>query len=454
MNAIKETLQSARINVVYIFLISIVAALGAVMFGFDVAIISGAAPLVQQHFHLNELQLGWGVSSLLVGCMIGSMFAGRMAEAYGRKRVLLSIALVFAFTSILTAIAPEFSFFVIVRLLGGLAVGAASMLSPLYIAEISPASIRGRMVALNQLGITFGILVSYLINYLLHGLGPNSWRWMFATGAIPSILFFILLFLVPESPRWLFSVGKDAEAQAVLERIGGTESAEQELNAVREHRDEKTVSSNDLFLPQNRRVMMVGLLLAFLVQASGINTIVDYAPIILRSAGNGIDLAMFQTFVIGFIFFSFTFVAVFTVDRIGRRPLYIIGSAGMTISLALLSVGFFVGRVQGFVGLILILVFIASFAACIGPVFWILISEIFPRRIRGLAMSAAVFTCWLSNFIVVLFFPWVLKHMGGSATFGLLSIMSLTMLVAAWKLPETSGRTLEEIEHQWEHYGH
>jgi MFS family permease len=185
MNAVKETLPRTRINAVYIFLISIVAALGAVMFGFDVAIISGAAPLVQQHFHLNELQLGWGVSSLLVGCMIGSMFAGRMAETYGRKRVLLSIALVFAFTSVLTAFAPEFSFFVIVRLLGGLAVGAASMVSPLYIAEISPAAIRGRMVALNQLGITFGILVSYLINYLLHGLGPNSWRWMFATGAIP-----------------------------------------------------------------------------------------------------------------------------------------------------------------------------------------------------------------------------------------------------------------------------
>jgi MFS transporter, SP family, arabinose:H+ symporter len=264
-------------------------------------------------------------------------------------------------------------------------------------------------------------------------------------------LFFVLLFLVPESPRWLFGAGKQAEAYAVLVRVGGIENAEKEMNTMREPPKEETSSIRDLLQPRNRRVMLVGIVLAILVQISGINTIIDYAPIILRSAGNTIDVALFQTFVMGSINFALTFVAIFTVDRIGRRPLYLAGASGMTVSLTLLSAGFLVGRVQGLVGLILILMFIASFAGCIGPVFWVLMSEIFPTRIRGLAMSTAVFTCWFANFAVVLFFPWVLKNTGGSATFGFLAVMSLVMILFTWKMvPETSGRTLEEIERYWE----
>jgi len=432
-------------------LVSLVAALGGMMFGFDIAIISGAAPFVQEHFQLNELQLGWGVSSLLAGCMLGAMFAGRLADALGRKRTLVSIALVFAFTSVLTAIAPAFSWFVAARIVGGLAVGAASMVSPLYIAEVSPYAMRGRMVALNQLAITTGILVSYLINYLLRGAGPDNWRWMFASGVIPSVLFFGLLFLVPESPRWLFHAGKRAEASAVLVRVGGVENAEKEISEMQQPAKEEAASLRDLLLPRYRRVLLVGVVLAILVQISGINTVIDYAPIILRSAGNTIGVALFQTFIMGFLNFGLTFVAIFTVDRVGRRPLYIAGATGMTISLTLLSAGFLVGKVQGLVGLILILLFIASFAGCIGPVFWILMSEIFPSRIRGLAMSAAVFTNWLANFLVVLFFPWMFKNTGGSATFGFLAVMALAMILFTWKVvPETSGRTLEEIELHWE----
>ena len=443
--------QSKHAHSAYMLLISMVAALGGMMFGFDIAIISGAAPFVQEHFRLNELQLGWGVSSLLAGCMFGAMFAGRLADAFGRKRTLLSIALVFAFTSVLTAVAPAFHLFVAARFIGGLAVGAASMVSPLYIAEASPYALRGRLVALNQLAITMGILISYLINYLLRGVGAENWRWMFASGVFPSVLFFVLLFLVPESPRWLFGAGKQDEAYAVLVRVGGRENAEKELNAMRAPLREQAASLRDLFLPRNRRVMLVGIALAILVQITGINTIIDYAPIILRSTGNTIDVALFQTFIIGFINFALTFVAIFTVDWIGRRALYIAGASGMAVSLTLLSAGFLLGRVQGLVGLILILVFIASFAGCIGPVFWILMSEIFPSRIRGLAMSAAVFTCWLANFLVVLLFPWMLKNIGGSATFGFLALMSLVMIVFTWKMvPETSGRTLEEIERHWE----
>ena len=437
-------------NPAYTLLVSAVAALGGLMFGFDVAIVSGAAPFVQEYFHLNELQLGWGVSSLLFGCMFGAMFAGRMADAYGRKRMLLSIALIFAVTSLLTAMASGFGMFVVARFIGGLAVGAASMVSPLYIAETAPYSMRGRLVSLNQLAITLGILVSYLINYLLRGIGTDNWRWMFATGVFPSALFFVLLFLVPESPRWLFGKGKEEAARDILIRVGGADNAGKELRAMREP-PEEAATLTDLLLPRNRRVMLVGVALAIFVQASGINTIIDYAPIILRSAGNAISVALFQTFIIGFINFAFTFVAIFTVDRIGRKPLYISGGIGMTVSLVLLSVGFLLGKAQGMVGLILILVFIASFAACIGPVFWVLMSEIFPGRIRGLAMSAAVFTCWLANFLVVLFFPWLLKNAGGSETFGFLAAMALAMTWFVWRwVPETGGRTLEEIEQHWE----
>jgi SP family arabinose:H+ symporter-like MFS transporter len=326
------------------------------------------------------------------------------------------------------------------------------MVSPLYIAEASPYAMRGRLVALNQLAITMGILISYLINYLLRVAGTNNWRWMFATGVFPSVLFFVLLFLVPESPRWLYRAGKQEEAHVVLVRVGGIDNAEKELSAMRTPlREEAAASLRSLLLPRNRQVMLAGIALAILVQITGINTIIDYAPIILRTTGSTIDVALFQTFIIGFINFALTFVAIFTVDRVGRRVLYIAGGSGMTVSLTLLSAGFFVGRVQGFVGLILILLFIASFAGCIGPVYWILMAEIFPSRIRGLAMSAAVFTCWLANFLVVLLFPWVLKNAGGSATFGFLAVMSLVMVLFTWKMvPETSGRTLEEIEAHWE----
>jgi SP family arabinose:H+ symporter-like MFS transporter len=436
----------------YSTLISMVAALGSVMFGFDIAIISGAAPFVQVHFALSELQLGWGVSSLLFGCMIGAIFIGPITDKLGRKRSLISIALIFAVTSILSAIAPSFLLFVIARIVGGLAVGAASMVSPLYIAEASPYAVRGRMVALNQLGITFGIVVSYLINYLLRGIGPNNWRWMFASGAIPSIAFFVLLFFVPESPRWLFLAGRRAEAEALLVRIGGSDNARRELSIMQLPKGPADTRFSDLLRPVNRRVMIVGILLAALIQFSGINTVIEYAPIILHSGGNSLDTAIFQTFVIGIINFLATFVALFTVDRIGRRRLYIIGSCGMTVTLAFMSIGFLSGHMKGIFGLVLILAFTTFFAACIGPVFWILMAEIFPARIRGVGMSVAVFVQWFSDFLVVLLFPWMLRNLGGALTFGLTAVIAFGMIFVAWTMiPETSGKTLEQIEEFWGH---
>lgn len=437
----------------YTILITSVAALGAVMFGFDIAIISGAAPFVKMHFALSDLELGWGVSSLILGCMAGCLVAGRAADRFGRKNTLLWIALLFAVTSVASGLAPTFSVLVIARIIGGFAVGAASMVSPMYIAEVSPSNVRGRMVALNQLGITFGILVSYLINYLLRSLGETNWRWMFATGALPSVMFFVLLFVVPESPRWLYNRGRRDNALAVLTRIGGLANAQREMSLMGKPVSVQEDSSGfaEVLSPRYRRVMLVGALLAILIQVSGINTVIEYAPIILSSAGNGMDMAMFQTFVIGIINFLFTFVAVFTVDKAGRRALYLAGSVGMTVALTLISAGFATGHLQGSVGLALILIFIASFAGCIGPVFWILMAEIFPTRVRGSAMSVAVFINWATNFLVVLFFPWLLSHIGGAITFAVIAVMALAMVVVALKLlPETKGKTLEEIESCWE----
>ncbi len=434
----------------YVFLISFIAALGGLLFGFDIAIISGAVPFIKDYFQLNEIELGWGVSALLVGCIPGAMLAGRLADQFGRKNILICIAILFAVTSILTAIASDFTLFIIARLLGGLAVGATSVISPLYIAEIAPANIRGKLVSLNQLTITIGIFVSYFINFLLHDIGENNWRWMFASGAVPAIVFFGFLFFVPESPRWLFSHGKRPEALKILERIGGVDNAVIEFNESNTERSNVKGKLLELFSRPYRRPAIVGIVLAIFVQISGINTIIDYAPIILKSAGNSLDTALFQTFIIGFINFAFTFIAIFTIDKVGRKPLYIIGSTGMTISLALLGLGFLVGYAEGVVGLILILFFIAFFAAFIGPVFWVLMSELFPERIRGVAISIAVFTNWLTNFVVVLFFPYVLKNAGGAVTFFFLALMALLMLIFTKKfVPETKGRTLEEIDQQW-----
>jgi SP family arabinose:H+ symporter-like MFS transporter len=275
---------------------------------------------------------------------------------------------------------------------------------------------------------------------------------MFASGAIPSVAFFVLLFFVPESPRWLFLAGRHAEAGALLVRIGGSDNARRELSIMQKPKGPADSKFSHLLLPAYRRVMIVGILLAALIQFSGINTVISYAPIILHAGGNSLDTAIFQTFVIGIINFLATFVALFTVDKFGRRRLYIIGSCGMTATLAFMSIGFLTGHMQGIVGLVFILAFITFFAACIGPVFWILMAEIFPARIRGVGMSVAVFVQWFSDFVVVLLFPWLLRHLGGTLTFGLTAVIALSMIFVAWKMvPETSGKTLEQIEEFWGH---
>jgi len=420
------------------------------MFGFDVAIISGAVPFIQPYFGWNELQLGWGVSSLLVGAIVGAFGSGVLSDLYGRKKILIVVALFFAVSCIFTSLATSSVIFITARLFGGLAVGAASVLSPMYVAEVSPPRNRGMLVAIYQLAIVLGILCSYTINYGLHNT-ENNWRWMFATGIVPSVLFFAGLFFIPESPRWLFKAGRQEESLKVLTRIGGESLAKVEIVEIAESLkgSSSTVSLGELFKPSARKVMIVGFLLAVFVQISGINTIVDYAPKILLAAGVEINNALLQTSLVGLINFIFTFVAILFIDKIGRRSLYLIGSTGMVITLIMLAISFYL-KMQGIFTLICILLFIAFFASCIGPVFWTLVSEIFPNRIRGKALAFASFTQWIFNFLVVLLFPHFLASVGGAKTFLFLAIMSLFQLLFTYfYVPETKGKSLEEIEQLW-----
>jgi MFS transporter, SP family, arabinose:H+ symporter len=424
--------------------------MGGLMFGFDVAIISGAVPFIQPYFGWNELQLGWGVSSLLLGAMAGSFGSGVLSDMYGRKKVLIVVALFFAASCTFTALAKSATVFIVARVFGGLAVGAASVLSPMYVAEVAPARRRGMLVAIYQLAIVLGILCSYTINYGLHGV-DNNWRWMFATGIIPSVLFFVGLFFIPESPRWLFKAGRPQESLKVLTRIGGDELAKTEITEIAGSlkTDSGSVSLSELFKPSSRKVMIVGFILAVLVQVSGINTIVDYAPKILLAAGVEINNALLQTSFVGVINFIFTFVAILFIDKIGRRTLYLIGSMGMVITLILLAISFYL-KMEGVFTLICILAFIASFASCIGPVFWTLLAEIFPNRIRGKALAFASFTQWIFNFLIVLLFPHFLASFGGTKTFLFLAVMSfLQWLFTYLYVPETKGKSLEEIEQIW-----
>jgi len=320
----------------------------------------------------------------------------------------------------------------------------------MYVSEVSPPSLRGRLGALYQMSIVTGALSSYCINYLLRNIGPANWRWMFMSGVVPSVFFFILLLLAPETPRYLLLAGKKKEAFAVLERIAGSESAEFEITEIIRSLSEKRRTWGDLWRPGIRRAVAVGFCLAILVQVSGINTITDYAPIIFRSAGWQIDAALFSTFMLGVANFAFTMASFWLIDRYGRKPLYIVGSIGMALTLLALSVTVLIGHFHGVVVLVLILTYLAFFAACIGPVFWTLVPEIFPNNIRGTAMTVPVLTQWLFNALVVLLFPSAFNSVGKAVTFSLLAIMALAQALCTWFfVPETKGKRLEEIEEFW-----
>lgn len=442
--------MTSTINLRYVLFLAGTAAIGGLLFGFDIAIISGAGPFLIRQFGLGDLGLGLAFSSLLFGCVIGSAVAGRITDRYGRRRILLWVAVLFALTSAATALAWSFHSFLAARFLGGLAVGAVSLVSPMYVSEISPPTLRGRMGTLYQMSIVTGILASYCINYLLRDLGPDNWRWMFMSGVIPSAIFLGLLLLAPETPRFLVMSGRADAARAILERIGGRASAEFALGEITASLRTQRGAWRDLLQPGIRRALVVGFWLAILIHFSGINTVIDYAPAIFQSAGWQLDAALLSTFVVGLTNFAFTAVSFWTIDRYGRRPLYIVGSLGMALTLLALTVAVLLGQFHGTLVLVLILAYLICFCSCIGPVFWTLVPEIFPNNIRGTAMIVPVLTQWVANAIVVLLFPAALHRLGQAATFGILAAVSLAQALFTMRyVPETKNRPLEEIEEFW-----
>jgi SP family arabinose:H+ symporter-like MFS transporter len=441
---------TSQINLRYVIFLGCTAALGGLLFGFDIAIITGAGPFITRAFSLGDLGLGWAFSSLLFGCVLGCFIAGRLSDRYGRKKLLLIVAVLFAITSAATALAGSFTSFVTARFLGGLAVGGVSLLSPMYVSEVSPPSIRGRMGTLYQMSIIIGINVSFGINYLLRNSGPNNWRWMFLTGVIPSAVFLLCIALAPETPRFLAMKGKMHEAFVLLERAGGTEIAQNQISEIKATMHNEPQTWRGLLRPGVRRALAVSAGLAILIHVSGINTIVDYAPAIFQSAGWKVDGALASTFIVGLTELLFTIVSFWVIDRFGRKPLYIVGSLGMAASLLLLVATVLTGRFHGIIVLALILTYLAFFASCIGPVFWTLVPEIFPNDVRGMAMTVPVLIQWVANAVVVLLFPFAFHAIGKTFTFSLLAVMAFGQGIFAWLfVPETKNKRLEEIEDFW-----
>jgi len=434
----------------YIYTITFIAALGGFLFGFDTAVISGANPFIQKYFNLDELALGWAVSSVIVGCIIGAFSAGFVSDLFGRKKVLLVTAVLFTFSAAGTALATNFTFFVLARILGGIGVGAASALSPTYIAEISPADRRGRLVSINQLTIVIGILVVYFTNLLFaESFGDDSWRYMLGSEAIPAVLFFGLLFFIPESPRWLFKNHQEAKAREVLRKLEGESHIAEEMSEIEESLkgEQEKVVFTDLFKGGMAKITVIGIILAMLQQLVGINAIIYYAPTIFASAGAGLESALKQTVAIGGTNLIFTFVAINLVDRWGRKPLLLAGSVGMTLSLTFLSFSFMSDGGAGYGVLFSILGYIASFAATHAAVMWVIVSEIFPNKYRGSAMSVALFMHWSSTYLVTQTFPWMLANKGGAFSFGIFAVIAALSLVFVWFfVPETKGKSLEQIE--------
>jgi MFS transporter, SP family, arabinose:H+ symporter len=431
----------------YLLLAAATAALGGLLFGFDTAVISGTIPFIQPYFELDDISLGWTVSSLLAGCIVGVIVAGKPGDVFGRKKTLLFSALLFLISALGSALSVNHLTFIAFRIIGGLAVGAASMLSPMYISEISPPTRRGQLVSLNQMAIVIGILLAFFSNYWLAGSGPNNWRWMYAVMGVPAFLFLITLFMVPESPRWLAQQSRDSEALDILTRIGGGDNAHTELAEIKESLLQEKGTYREVFSPGVRPILWVGVLLAVFSQVTGINSIMYYAPVIFQQAGTGTDAALLQTVTIGGVNFLFTLVAIAWVDKVGRKPLLLYGTVGMAISLTALSVAFYLHRFDGFLILAFILLYIASFAASLGPVTWVAVAEIFPNKLRSKAMSVAVVALWLANFMVITTFPVILNRLGGGAAFLIFDGMCiLLILFVIFKFPETKGKSLEELE--------
>lgn len=428
---------------------SMVVALGGFLFGFDTAVISGAEKSIQQFWQLSVFEHGFTISIALIGTVIGSLIGSRPSDHFGRKNTLYFVAIAYLLSSLGTALADNWSVFLIFRFLGGLGVGISSVTAPIYISEVSPADRRGRLVGLFQFNVVLGILISYLSNYLLSQGGESSWRWMLGVQAFPSLLFLVLIYFIPESPRWLILKRGAYDRALEILRIINPLNCEEELEAIKNSAEEhhQSKKNNDsLFSKKYKTPVMLAMLFAFFNQVSGINAIIYYAPRIFEMAGLGAHSSLLSTVGIGLINFMFTLLAINFIDRVGRRVLMLIGSVGLIVSLFLVSYTFYTGDFSGFVIPIYMMIFIAFFAFSQGAVIWVFISEIFPNEMRAKGQTLGSSTHWIMAAVIAFGFPYLAETFGGATTFFFFASMMVLQLLFVWRLmPETKGRSLEQI---------
>lgn len=461
--------SSVHYNKLFLWRICLVTAMGGLLFGYDWVVIGGAKPFYEPFFSITDdtpYLRGFAQSSALFGCLVGAIASGMLSDKFGRKRLLILAAVLFTVSAVGTALAWDFVSFNAFRLLGGLGIGLASSLSPMYIAEVSPAGVRGRFVSINQLTIVIGVLAAQIVNWLIaqpvpeeatagfilqSWNGQSGWRWMFGAETVPASLFFLLMFFVPESPRWLLKYRREEEAARVLARIGGNEYARLEVADIQDTLAEEELAQvrfSDLVEPKLLKIVGLGVFLAVFQQWCGINVIFNYAQEVFQAAGYGVSGMMFNVVVTGVVNLVFTFVAILTVDRIGRRPLMLLGAAGLAGIYAVLGTCYFL-QSTGVHMLVLVLLAIACYAMSLAPITWVVISEIFPNRIRGAAMSVAVFSLWLGCTALTFTFPLLNRELGPHGAFWLYGTVCVVgFFFILTRLPETKGKSLEDIERE------
>lgn len=460
-----------KFNIGYIFRISLVAALGGLLFGYDWVVIGGAKPFYEPFFNLvgadRAWLAGWAMSSALAGCLGGALLSGAITDRIGRKKVLVSAAVMFTVSAIWTALSQNYTAFIIARIIGGAGIGLASNVSPMYIAEVSPSHMRGKFVSVNQLTIVIGVLAAQIVNLIIYNRNPvdtgataevimkswnglYGWRWMFAAETIPAGLFFLMALVIPESPRWLLKQSRVAEAKMVLSKIGGAEYAADEVADIGQTLEGESgmVNYRELLSPRLLKILCLGIFIAMFQQWCGINVIFNYAQEIFEAAGYDVSGMMFNIVITGVVNLVFTFVAIHTVDRWGRRPLMLLGAGGLAVTYAILGACYFF-ELQGVIVLVVVLTAIACYAMTLAPITWVLLSEIFPNRIRGAAMSLCVFALWIACFALTATFKPINVALGASGTFWLYGVICLIgFVVIKLFIPETKGKSLEDIERE------